>query len=116
MTQYFYEDKGNRRYVWERRLDFKENGGYYLIVEYKPKNLLWKILHKIGLIRAQEPIAEIEHSPMHWEYIEINFAKSNLKGLGIFCTHEGIKAFRMTIPNETVHKYEVKVFFKKLYN
>jgi len=116
MTQYFYEDKINRRFVWEKHLDFKENGGYFLIIEYEPKNLFWKILHKIGLIRANVPIAEIEQTPMNWEYVDVRFAKSNLKASGIFLTHQGVKMFRMTIANETAKKYNVKVYCERLYS
>lgn len=111
-----YEDKGNRKQVWEQHFDFKESGGYYLKIKYGPKNWFWKILHSLGLIHTQGPIAEIEQEPMNWEYIDVNFTKSNLKASGIFLTREGVKMFRMTIPNETVEKYDVNISFERLYS
>lgn len=110
-----YEDKANKRQVWEQRFDFKENGGYYMKVYYKPKNKFWNFLHKLGLIRTETPIAEIENRPMDWEYLNIEIA-NDLKARSIFVTTNGVKTFRMSISNQTAEKYEIRVNFEKLYS
>lgn len=110
-----YEDKANRRQVWEHRFYFKENGGYYMKVYYKPKNRFWKIMHKLGLIKTQVPIAEIENSPMDWQYLYVEIV-DGLKVKSIFSTTNGIKTFRISIPNETANKYEAIISFERLYS
>ena len=110
-----YEDKANGRHVWEQYLDFRDEGGYYLKIYYEPKNLFWKFLHKVKLIRAEEPVAEIEHAPMDWRWIGLNF-KKELKVSGIFIVRGGVKLFRMSIPNRTTDRYNVKISFEKMYS
>lgn len=111
-----YEDKQSRRHVWEHQFQFNEKGGYYLKVHYKPKNRFWKLLHKIGIIQAEAPISEIEQKPMDWEYINVKFTQSDLEGSGAFLTREGTKSFRMTLPNETVRKFDIEICFERLYS
>jgi hypothetical protein len=110
-----YEDRSKKSQVIEQNFNFAENGGYYIELYYKPRNRFWSILHKLGIIKAKTPIAEIEQMPTDWEYL--NFQPENgLKSRSIFLTTRGRKTLRFFFPDETAKKYRIKIFIEKLYN
>ncbi len=111
----YYEDRANKRHVWEENFDFIENGGYFLNITYSPSNIFWKLLHKFKLIKTEEPVAEIQTGPMNWEYICVNLT-NNLEAKGLFLTTKGVRTVRMTFPHSVVFKYEVKINLERLYS
>jgi hypothetical protein len=52
---------------------------------------------------------------MDWQYLYVEIV-DGLKVKSIFSTTNGIKTFRISIPNETANKYETMISFERLYS
>jgi hypothetical protein len=102
--------------ILERKIYFEDDGGYVFDIHYIPSNFFWKIIHKLGLISPELPVAEIENGHMCWEYLEV-IKQDRLKSKIIFKPKgRGAKTVRFVIPKDTSSKYRIRIFLDNLYN
>ena len=53
---YFQKVKNSDRYFYSKNFSFEERGGYFLDLNFSPKNLFYRLLASLGILKIKQDI------------------------------------------------------------
>lgn len=111
----FYEDKPNKKSIIETKLNFAENGGYFVKISYMPRNFFYRALYRLGFIDFYDVLVEVESGALNWEYVHLKHHKPK-EVRGIFTTYQGNKNIRISIPIGMEKKFDINFDVYRAYS